>query len=116
MIIQRLSEMAHAKKDEYYSDFLQSFMFNALLSFHKDVTNGNYNVPHEVQHFTTDCHTYITRDRQLQINVLIEAELNNLDDEEIIQIKADLNKQDEYYCNGIFQNRQYIFDKQQQQQ
>ncbi len=113
MIIQRLSEMVHAKKDEYYCNFLESFMFDVMLSFHKDVTNGNINVPQEVQHFASDCHTYITRDRELLINTLIEAELQDLGNEEILQIKADLCKQDEYYCNGIFQNRQYIFNKQQ---
>jgi hypothetical protein len=113
MIIQRLSEMVHAKKDEYYSDFLQSFMFNALLSFHQDVSNGNINVSPELEHFVSDCHTYITRDRQLQINALIEAELKDSDNEEIFQIQNGLRKQDEYYCNGILQNRQYIFNKQQ---
>jgi len=112
MIIQRLSEMFTAKKDEYYSDFLQSFMFNSLLSFYKDVIAGIHNVPQELEHFTSDCHTYITRDRELQINALIEAELNDCNDEEIIQMKADLNKQDEYYCNGILQNRKYIFNQQ----
>lgn len=111
MIAQRLIEMFTAKKDEYYSDFLQSFMFNSLLSFYKEVIAGIHNVPQEVEHFTSDCHTYITRDRQLQINALIEAELKDCNDEEIIQMKADLNKQDEYYCNGIFQNRYYIFNQ-----
>lgn len=106
--------MVHAKNDEYYSDFLQSFMFNSLLSFHKDVTNGHINVFPELEHFVSDCHTYITRDRELQINALIEAELNDLRNEEIFQIQTDLHKQDEYYCNGILQNRQYIFNKQQQ--
>jgi hypothetical protein len=113
MIIQRLSEMVHAKKEEYCSDFLQSFMFNSLLSFHEGVTNGNLSVSQQLEHFTSDCHTYITRDRQLQINALIEAELNDLVDEEILQMQNDLREQDEYYCNGILQNRQYIFNKQQ---
>jgi hypothetical protein len=105
--------MVYAKKDEYYSDFLQSFMFNSLLSFHKGITNGNTIVPQQLEHFTSDCHTYITRDRELQINALIEAELNDLGNEEILQMQNDLHKQDEYYCNGILQNRQYIFNKQQ---
>ena len=114
MIIQRLAEMVHAKNEEYCSDFLQSFMFNSLLSFHECITNGNVIVSQQLEHFTSDCHTYITRDRQLQINALIEAELNDYNDEELIQMQTDLNKQDEYYCNGIIQNRQYIFNKQQQ--
>ena len=113
MIIQRLSEMMHAKKEEYCSDFLQSFMFNSLLSFHECITNGDLNVPQQLEHFTSDCHTYITRDRQLQINALIEAELNDLNNEEILQMQTYLSEQDEYYCNGILQNRQYIFNKQQ---
>lgn len=112
MIIQRLSEMVHAKKEEYCSDFLQSFMFNSLLSFHECISNGNLNVPQELEHFTSDCHTYITRDRKLQIDALIEAELNDLPNEEYLQMQTDLYQQDEYYCNGILQNRKYIFNKQ----
>jgi len=112
MIVQRFAEMISAKKEEFHSDFLQSFMFNAFLSFHEDMIAGKLNVPHELEHFASDCHTYITRDRKLQINVLIEAELKELNDEEYLQIKTDLNKQDEYYCNGIFQNRQHIFNQQ----
>jgi len=113
MIIHRLFEMVTAKKEKDNSDFLQSFMFESLLSFHKDITDGNINVSPELENFASDCHTYITRDRQLQINALIEAELNDLPNEEYLQIQTDLGKQDEYYCNGILQNRKYIFHKQQ---
>jgi len=113
MIIQRLFEMVSAKKEKDNSDFLQSFMFDSLLSFHKDITTGNINVSHELENFASDCHTYITRDRPLQLNRLIEAELNHLDDEEILQMQNDLSKQDEYYCICILQHRKYIFNKQQ---
>jgi hypothetical protein len=111
MILQRLSEMLGAKNQEPEYDFLQSLMFNTVVSFYNRMSSGPINVSAEVADFISDCYTYITRDRELQINSMIEAELKNLNDEEMNQIQNDIQKQDEYYCNGILQYRKQIFNK-----
>lgn len=105
--------MFTAKKDkhEYNSDFLQSFMFESLVCFQENIVNKTVNVSQELKDFTLDCVTYITRDRELQINALIETELENCNDKKMHQMKADLYKQDEYYCNAIVQHRKRIFIK-----
>lgn len=112
MIVTRLTEMFGAKKEEINSDPLQSLLFDSLVYFYESMMADNQNIPKELEHFVSDCYTYITRDRLIQINGLIEAELNSLSDEEILQKQNDLSGQDQYYCNGIVQNRKYIFNQQ----
>jgi hypothetical protein len=86
-------------------------MFDAVVSCYKGLSTGAINTTTEVADFISDCYTYITRDRELQINTMIEGELKNLNDEEISAIQNDIQKQDEYYCNGILQHRKQIFNK-----
>jgi hypothetical protein len=111
MIAQRFSQMMCAKKEEPYSDFLQSLMFNTVVSFHDSQFKEYCNLNDDAVYFITDCYTYITRDRQLMINSIIETELNNNNNEELNQLIEDLKTQDDYYCNGIATNRKLIFNK-----
>ena len=113
MILQRLSEMLGAKNQEPEYDYLQSLMFDSLVSFYNRICSGEIEVSDDVECFAADCYTYIIRDRQIQINTMIECELNNPYSEEYIQIQNDIQKQDEYYCNGILQYRKQIFNNKQ---
>jgi hypothetical protein len=103
--------MVSAKKDEYCSDRLQSTLFKRLVDFYSSEDYNNMNIASDVRHFIEDCHTYITHDRDLQINTLIECELKKEKEENVTFLS--LERQDDYYLKGIVEHRKIIFNTQQ---
>jgi hypothetical protein len=113
MIIPRLFEMFGAKKEQMCSDFLQNFLFDTLVSFHDTAFKEYCKMDDGAAYFITDCYTYITRDRALTLNSIIESELNGVDDDEYNALIEDLKRQDDHYCNGIVLHRKLIFNNKQ---
>lgn len=113
MIIKRLFEMVSAKKEQYCFDILQSLLFDTLVTFHDSQFKEYCNTDDEAAYFITDCYTYITRDRQLALDSITEAELYGASDEEFTQLLEDLKTQDTYYCKGIVSHRILIFNNEQ---
>jgi hypothetical protein len=95
------------------SDPLRQTLFSQLVNFVErddcfntiswsSIENGNI-----VKDCISDAYIYISHDRQLQVNKIIETEL--FQDEDDSELVAELNTQDNYYLKLIIENRKYIF-------
>lgn len=104
-IANRIKEMFSASKDSRcISDNLTAYMF----SFLKEDTHEDLCVSVEVQDLIEECQTYIFRDRPLQINSAIEAELSE-DYEACDELMADIYQQDTAVMCDLVKIRNYIY-------
>jgi hypothetical protein len=115
-IIDRLCSMFTCKSSyDDSQDPLRELMFLKIIDFveRKDCFNtimwSSIDNGHSIKDCISDAHIYISNDRKIQVNKIIEAELvqNN---ELFAELTEELNNQDNYYLKLIVEHRKYIFN------
>ena len=113
-VLNRLCSMFTSKSPyRDTSDPLRQTLFSKLVNFVEQddcfntiswssIENGNI-----VKDCISDAYIYISHDRQLQVDKIIEAELFH--DEDDSELVSELETQDNYYLKLIIENRKYIF-------
>jgi hypothetical protein len=95
------------------NDPLKQVLFSRLVNFveHDDCFNtlswSSFENGHSVKDCISDAYIYISNDRQLQVNKIIEVEL--LGDEDYTEFERELDTQDNYYLKLIIEHRKIIF-------
>ena len=115
-IIDRLCSMFSCKSSyDDSQDPLRESLFLKIVDFveHKDcfntiawssIDNGN-----SIKDCVSDVYVYISHDRKIQVNKIIEAELVQ-NSELFAELTAELEEQDNYYLKHIVEHRKYIFN------
>lgn len=114
-LIDRLCSMFACKSSCDQDDPLRQIMFDMLVDFvdRRDCFNAiswsSIENGHSIKDCVSDTYIYISHDRLIQVNKLIEAELA-ANTELQSELSDELEEQDNYYLKLIIENRKYIFD------
>jgi hypothetical protein len=105
-LLNRFREMFSApKQSRYDDDALASYMFSFLK---EGDTYDNLLLNLSVRDLIEECQTYIFRDRPIQINAVIEAELKE-DYDQCDEIIAAIHEQDTTVLCNLVKIRKHIF-------
>lgn len=113
-ILSRLCSMFGAKSSEKTIDVLQDQLFSKVCDFveRQDCFNtiawSSIENGHAIKDCISDVYIYITNDRPLQVNKIIECELSEKY-ETLSEYSAELSEQDNYYLGLIVSHRKIIF-------
>jgi hypothetical protein len=104
-ILNRIQEMFDAEKPKCYNgDPIKSYLFSCIT---EDILS-KLSVNVEIADAIEEIQTYIFRDRPLQVNDIIKAELNG-DYENMSEFTEDLYRQDTAVLCNIVKIRNYIY-------
>ena len=112
-LIDRLCSMFTSKSCNDTNDPLRHALFSQLVNFveQQDCFNtlawSSIENGHSIKDCISDAYIYISNDRQLQVNKIIEVEL--LQDEDYTELERELDTQDNYYLKLIIEHRKIIF-------
>lgn len=112
-IINRLHSMFTSAPADNISDPLRHALFSQLVNFVEcdDCFNtlswSSFENGHSIRDCISDAYIYISNDRKLQVNKIIEAEL--LQDADSTELECELDTQDNYYLKLIIEHRKIIF-------
>lgn len=113
-ILDRLYSMFCAKTHESASDVLQNQLFSKVVDFveRQDCFNNiawsSIENGHSIKDGISDVYLYITNDRPLQVNKIIECELTENYDA-LSEYTSSLEEQDNYHLGLIVAYRKIIF-------
>lgn len=114
-LINRLCSMFACKPSCDQDDPLRQILFNKLVDFvdRKDcfntITWSSIENGHSIKDCISDTYIYISHDRLIHVNKLIEAELSQ-NNELFSELTAELEEQDNYYLKLIVEHRKYIVE------
>ncbi len=114
-LIDRLCSMFACKPSCDQDDPLRQILFDKLVDFvdrrdcFNSITWSSIENGHSIKDCVSDTYIYISHDRLIQVNKLIEAELSQ-NNELFSELAAELEEQDNYYLKLIVEHRKYIVD------
>jgi len=97
------------------ADPLRQILFDKLVDFvdrrdcFNSITWSSIENGHSIKDCVSDTYIYISHDRLIQVNKLIEAELSQ-NNELFSELASELEEQDNYYLKLIVEHRKYIVD------
>jgi hypothetical protein len=113
-ILDRLYSMFCAKANVHTSDVLQNQLFSKVLDFvecqdcFNSISWSSIENGHSIKDAVSDVYLYVTNDRPLQVNKIIECELSENYDA-LSERTAALEEQDNYHLSLIVAFRKIIF-------
>ncbi len=113
-IIERIYSMFCANKNSHSTDVLRDQLFSKVVDFverqdcFNNISWSSIENGHSIKDGISDVYLYITNDRPLQVNKIIECELSENYDE-LAENNSCLEEQDNYHLSLIVACRKIIF-------